>query len=141
MVRQIVSCKNEQQQHPTPVRVCGYIYRIYIPVSRLTDGAECSTRDEALEFNNENLKTNWEASWRANATIVEPSLIRHPGRFRWLPRVSRATAEDSVVSQVDRPGSTMVVPVGQMGILSAHAWCCISVKHMWKKRMIYVDPV
>ena len=35
----------------------------------------------------------------------------------------------SVVSQVDRPGSTMVVPVGQMGILSAHAWCCISVKN------------
>ena len=51
------------------------------------------------------------------------------GRFRWLPRVSRATAENSVVSQVDRPGSTMVVPVGQMGILSAHAWCCISVKN------------
>ena len=51
------------------------------------------------------------------------------GRFRRLPRVSRATAENSVVSQVDRPGSTMAVPVGQMGILSAHAWCCISVKN------------
>ena len=23
----------------------------------------------------------------------------------------------------------MVVPVGHMGILSAHAWCCISVKN------------
>ena len=49
------------------------------------------------------------------------------GRFRLLPRVSRATAENSIVSQVDRPGSTIVVPVGQMGILSAHAWCCIVV--------------
>ena len=27
------------------------------------------------------------------------------------------------------PGDTMVVPVGQMGILSAHAWCCTSVKN------------
>ena len=70
------------------------------------------------------------------------------GRFRWLPRVSRATAENSVVSQVDRPGSTMVVPVGQMGILSAHTWCCISDKNMMeetndlcKSRMQFYDSI
>ena len=31
------------------------------------------------------------------------------------------------------PGDPMVVLVGQMGILSAHAWCGTSVKTRWKK--------
>ena len=52
----------------------------------------------------------------SHVALFSPNM-RYLGRFRWLPRVSRATAENSVVSHVDRPGSTMVVPVGQMGIL------------------------
>ena len=65
------------------------------------------------------------------------------GRFRWLPRESRGTAENSVVSPGKLPGDTMVVLVGQMGILSAHAWCGTSVKNTMEetimKRMIYVN--
>ena len=41
------------------------------------------------------------------------------------------------------PGDTMVVLVGQMGILSAHAWCGTSVKNTMEetimKRIIYVN--
>ena len=41
------------------------------------------------------------------------------------------------------PGDPMVVLVGQMGILSAHAWCGTSVKNTMEetimKRMIYVN--
>ena len=41
------------------------------------------------------------------------------------------------------PGDTMVVLVGQMEILSAHAWCGTSVKNMMEetimKRIIYVN--
>ena len=41
------------------------------------------------------------------------------------------------------PGDTMVVVVGQMGILSAHAWCGTSVKNTMEetimKRIIYVN--
>ena len=41
------------------------------------------------------------------------------------------------------PGDPMVVLVGQMGMLSAHAWCGTSVKNTMEetimKRMIYVN--
>ena len=41
------------------------------------------------------------------------------------------------------PGDTMVVLVGQMGILGAHAWCGTSVKNTMEetvmKRIIYVN--
>ena len=41
------------------------------------------------------------------------------------------------------PGDTMVVVVGQMGILSTHAWCGTSVKNTMEetimKRIIYVN--
>ena len=72
-------------------------------------------------------------------------LGRLQGRFRWLPRVSRGTAENSVLCSVPGklPGDPMVVLVGQMGILSAHAWCGTSVKNTMEetimKRMIYVN--
>ena len=58
---------------------------------------------------------------------------------------ARATVENSVVSPGKLPGEPMVVLVGQMGILSAHAWCGTSVKNTMEetimKRMIYVNHV
>ena len=75
--------------------------------------------------------------------VTLPTVYVYLGRFRWLPRESRGTAENSVVSPGKLPGDTMVVLVGQMGILSAHAWCGTSVKNTMEetimKRMIYVN--
>ena len=60
--------------------------------------------------------------------------------FPWCPG-GNCRKQCSVPGKL--PGDPMVVLVGQMGILSAHAWCGTSVKNTMEetimKRIMYVN--